>query len=736
MTNSTWYKTVDKLVGGILLYTLADIASSICDLVDSASNVGDMMNMFSGRGSMGGPSGAEITGWICSVLVIVGYILFFRAIVKFSTVQTNKTDEENAVRIKQSYIFLILATLMDFIPVAGDFIALIFLIISYVKQLKGYKGLSQSKVWTSEARKGASTLHTVVVWTLIAAILGLIPLVGDAIEGIIRFILFFVVLSAWRRIQRNEPNGENVILEDEEDNDDKHVSPRSSATYYEKTARSYSIEKLEEIIGQEAMFEPKLVEACKIELQIRQDAENLREIVSQKDDYELNEILTNPSLYNAAMVYCCELILAERRREYEAEQAKLREEERQRRAEEEKARLEKEEAERKEAAERRKAFWQKWRVWIILAAIALIAVAFVCWWTSDTHRFNQGIACVEQLEYDKALEYFTMVSNKNNTHYSEAKYRLGDLYLSRQDSAKAAEAYLQSISTGKWEYPDGYRQVAKYIAEGTLTPYIEQDKVKAAYLLEKSSWSYNRVKAAELLYESGRHREAYAIFSEYNGTTDNTISANVYAYLGAMHLYGQAGLTPDAETASKYFKKVDYPSTAALCAAKANTILFLESDSYSSSYSSYRPKLADVKSLYFRAVSLSDDTYKKVYQLYYEVIEKVMEAETKHNNISFWDRGEIYWDSYSWDNGDSKGSWEGEYTYWNNGGGAHGWGWYRWLNKETYIGHTKFLKWDGLGLNIVPIGNNFYVRLGKWKNNQFVDGYFIDTDGSVDYISK
>ncbi len=307
MTNSIWSKTIGTLVGSIILYTLASIVGDICDLVDNLTSVGDIMNMFSG-GKSSGPSVAEILGYICSVLVIVGYCLFFRSIIQFTEIQTTPEDQENANRIRQSYILLIIAILVDLIPVVGRFIALIFLIISYVKQLKGYKGLSQSHTWTQKAKEGASSLHSAAIWTLVAAILGIIPVVGGAIEGIIDFILFFVILNAWKRIQYEEPAVDTLAF----------------AMYCEKLVRSYSKERLQATLAQETELDPILVQACKVELQIRNDAEELElqirndaeeyyETLNLKTDEELKSILNDAAVDNQPMKYCCKLIIRERR---------------------------------------------------------------------------------------------------------------------------------------------------------------------------------------------------------------------------------------------------------------------------------------------------------------------------------------------------------------------------------------------------------------------------------------
>lgn len=171
----------------------------------------DLMEGGSGAPSL---SMGDIIESMFSILVLVGYYLFFRSLTRFSRLQSNKQDGEYVSTVRTAYILLVVALIVDFIPLIGWLASFVLMVIAYVKMLSGYRGLKKSYTFPSEARQGASTLYSCTIWTLVAYVLGCIPLVGSVIEGIITLVIFFTILSAWGRIKADAPN---LIPEDEED---------------------------------------------------------------------------------------------------------------------------------------------------------------------------------------------------------------------------------------------------------------------------------------------------------------------------------------------------------------------------------------------------------------------------------------------------------------------------------------------------------------------------------------
>jgi len=210
MENIYWKKTVGTLIGAIWLYTLADLAASITGAVNELLNPSGVMGMLkdlleSGNGAPTLSIG-DIIESMFSLLVIVGYYLFFRSLTRFARLQSNQQDGEHVLTVRTAYILLLVALIVDFVPMIGWLSSFVLMVIAYVKMLSGYRGLKKSITFPYEARQGASALYSCTIWTLVGYVLGCIPLFGGIIEGIITLVVFFMVLSAWGRIKNGVPN--------------------------------------------------------------------------------------------------------------------------------------------------------------------------------------------------------------------------------------------------------------------------------------------------------------------------------------------------------------------------------------------------------------------------------------------------------------------------------------------------------------------------------------------------
>ncbi len=214
MENHLWKKTIGTLISAIWLYTIAGIVGSITETTNTILNLGEILySMFDGGEYEVAPNFADLIEFICSFLVILGYYLFFRSIIRFVKLQRNNIDKENANKIKSSYILLVIALITDCIPFIGGLISLVLLIIAYVKQLSGYNGLSKSDFLPQTAKNGLHTLYLCTIWSLVFGIIGCIPLIGAPLEGIASLIIFFIILSAWKNVKEGAPElDEDEIL--------------------------------------------------------------------------------------------------------------------------------------------------------------------------------------------------------------------------------------------------------------------------------------------------------------------------------------------------------------------------------------------------------------------------------------------------------------------------------------------------------------------------------------------
>lgn len=197
-----WQQSVDMIIKSIWIYTIATILAAIFGGIDSIIKPVNFMQMLSGEGG-GGAVGTLET--ICNILAIVGYVLFFINIKKFTDAQTTEQDRQSAKNIYLAYLLLILAIVVGFIPVVGGIGALVLIIISYVKMFSGYKGLRDSATLLPEAKNGAGILYKCTLWVLIGAILNIIPFVGGFLDAVINIVAFFYILSGWKQIGEGAP---------------------------------------------------------------------------------------------------------------------------------------------------------------------------------------------------------------------------------------------------------------------------------------------------------------------------------------------------------------------------------------------------------------------------------------------------------------------------------------------------------------------------------------------------
>lgn len=209
MQNVYWKRTTGTLIGAMWLYTLAGIAASIASAVNffvNPSMLQDIMQSLMDGELPGKPGVGDMVEDVFNVLVLVGYYLFFRSLTRFSLLQKHAPDRDRVGRIRTAYILMVIALLAGFIPLIGWLAAFVLMIVAYAKMIFGYAGLKKSPTFPEGARRGASTLFACSIWLLVGYVLGGIPVIGDIIEGLIAFVVFFVMLSAWGTIKAAAPD--------------------------------------------------------------------------------------------------------------------------------------------------------------------------------------------------------------------------------------------------------------------------------------------------------------------------------------------------------------------------------------------------------------------------------------------------------------------------------------------------------------------------------------------------
>ncbi len=200
-TENSWSKSTKALWISIWVYVLSGILSTLCEWIDSLQNAQELFSMEFDMT----PSEADVFSIIFSLLVIVGYVIFFRSIGNFANVQKEITDKKWVGDIKTAYLLILIAAACAFIPVLGGIAALVLLIIGYVKLLKAYKALSISPTWSASAQQGAASLRVAAILNLVAACVSWIPVVGPIAVIVLEIIAFIKLIKGWELIHNGEP---------------------------------------------------------------------------------------------------------------------------------------------------------------------------------------------------------------------------------------------------------------------------------------------------------------------------------------------------------------------------------------------------------------------------------------------------------------------------------------------------------------------------------------------------
>ena len=210
MENKYWKQTIGTLIGAIWLYTLAGIAGNVIDVVDMVTNpmgiVQMLQSLIDGDSSQSLIDTTDILGYLATFLMLIGYVLFYKSLVRFIRLQQSEADRLSALKIRNAYLLIVIGLIMLYIPLLGTLANFVLCIVAYSKLISAYGRLGRSPLLPQEASWGMRRLRAAHIWILVAYIVGIIPVVGSAFEGIVVFVTFFVILSGWGMVKRGAPS--------------------------------------------------------------------------------------------------------------------------------------------------------------------------------------------------------------------------------------------------------------------------------------------------------------------------------------------------------------------------------------------------------------------------------------------------------------------------------------------------------------------------------------------------
>lgn len=479
----------------------------------------------------------------------------------------------------------------------------------------------------------------------------------------------------------------------------------------EEIRNNYDEKQLQEIINSPEMYNASLVEDCKKELEIRTDAEKIMPEARTYTREKIEEILSNQTTYSKALIYCCEMIKAERFDNWQKEdniKAAEKEEEERKRIQQEK----------EEIRKRNIALWHKYKIYIYGTIAALAIILLLAYLFSDGRQYKKGSVAFENGDTQNAIKWLSKVG-EDYRWYPAASYMLYKSFLEQKDSASAAKALTNATATENYDWNtnhNAYMEYVGHIVKGTFTPYIQQsiqNEEKAAELLAASEKSSLRIIAGEIFFKNENYAQAYDIFREEEG--ENSHYEKVASgYMGLYYLFGLHNVKKDITTAKQYL------NDAPFCAPFFDYKLIMALSGIDK-YTMY-DQLEYIKNeiLRFKKESNGFVNCDRIES----IIKELLNNKAKYCKKDYWGfKGN--WHDYYYDNGTYKGKYEGMNGSWSKKDrGAHnGWGCFVATKKETndqWIQFGKYhkcnLQGDGLTIDIDFINEAIMLSYGEYEN--------------------
>lgn len=369
-----------------------------------------------------------------------------------------------------------------------------------------------------------------------------------------------------------------------------------------------------------------------------------------------------------------------------------------------------------------KPFWQKYPKVVYGTMAAVVVLLIGAWWFSDERRYSKGEAAFENGDYGEAIEILNKIGSGYDK-YPTAQWMLYQAYVNQRDSASAATALEHATESGQWSrQPEAAREYCKHLTMGTFMPYLKNDHLKAASLMETVSEGSHSgifaVSAAEIYFNSKDYDKAYSIFSRYEslrGTTSASQIAN--GYMGLYYLYGLSQVDRDINKAKKYLEYAAYKEEF----VSHRILLELALMSH--------PDYDLLRDLVNRSTPETWYPHTEL-KIFHDVGTKLVEAYDRHVTDDFVKSWTSSWNEYSYDSG--RGSYEGEFE--GNvvfGGNACGWGIFTHrgtdyntvnLGKHYKQGNDCPLSGTGVVTNYYPQSGKIIVSAGTYSH----DGVLTD----------
>ena len=134
-----------------------------------------------------------------SIASLVGLVIYLIGLGKLSQA-LDADGMAGASKLKIAVWLGIVGAIFGIIPLLGGIFAGIFGIIAFIFEFLGYTNLMKSDPLHQEGRDGAKTLRLSMIIMVIAAIIGIIPLLGSVVAGFIALVALWFIYKGWTKV--------------------------------------------------------------------------------------------------------------------------------------------------------------------------------------------------------------------------------------------------------------------------------------------------------------------------------------------------------------------------------------------------------------------------------------------------------------------------------------------------------------------------------------------------------
>ena len=142
-----------------------------------------------------GIGGTMLTG----LAALVGLVFYFMGLGKLKSI-LDDDGVRGVSKLKTAVILSIVAVVIGLLPLLGGIIGGIIAIIAFIFEFIGYGALKKSATIGAEGQAGAGKLRVSMIVVLVGCILGFLPGIGDTIEAFLSIVALFLLFKGWTMV--------------------------------------------------------------------------------------------------------------------------------------------------------------------------------------------------------------------------------------------------------------------------------------------------------------------------------------------------------------------------------------------------------------------------------------------------------------------------------------------------------------------------------------------------------